>query len=88
MSVTDEVGVSDERLPADPLDVDEAEALGAGMVAMLDALADIDRKLDALVARVEVLAEEVRPAIEAVSAMGPMAEKLAAGGGLMGLFRQ
>lgn len=58
----------------------ETDPTEAGMLVLLDAVLD-------LTAKVDKLAADVAPALEAVTAMGPLAERLASGGGLMSLFR-
>jgi hypothetical protein len=87
MSVTEEAGVK-----AAPGAV-EVEAIGAGIVAVLDAVADVAADLSTLLVQVAELRSEVAevraevaPIIEAATQLGPMADKLAAGG-LMGLLR-
>jgi hypothetical protein len=74
--------------------VEPAEVLEAGLVVVLDAIADLaakvvelDAKVGAVEAKLDGLIAETGPAIEAVKELGPMAEKLATGG-LLGLFRQ
>lgn len=76
-----------------PLYPEPAEAVEVGIALVLDVLAEQADALTTLAGQVATLQreltelrEDVRPALEAVAQLGPMAEKMAQGG-ILGMLR-